>query len=365
MNSVDSRTQPTAYTLTQEAATTWSKVRTVLLLFFGCILLGTIGYVVLLGWNPLDALYMTFITVVSVGYREIGPLGVTGRIFTMALIFLGLIVVSVFVASVTSLYVERELEKAVRSRRMIRQIQKLREHTILCGAGDTGRQVIEEFRRVKRPLVVIEKDPEIVEDLRETYPDLLVIEGDATKDEVLEAANVRNARGLIASLAEDASNLFVTISARAMNPDLFIVARAVDPHTRAKLERVGANHVISPNVIEGLRMASVVLRPSVVAFLEIITRGADVEMRMEEVLVPPESPLIGKTLREVQIPQRTGLIVLAIRRFEARKFELNPGPQTELRANDRLIVLGEIEKVDLLRSYLNTGAVPAAETEQA
>ncbi len=347
------------YALAQEAATTWNKVRTVLLLFFGCIFLGTIGYIIILGWNPLDALYMTFITVVAVGYKEVGPLGVTGRVFTMALIFLGLIVVSVFVASVTSLYVERELERAFRSRRMIRQIQKLRGHVILCGAGDTGRQVIEEFRRVKRPLVVIEKDPEIAEALRESHPDLLIIEGDATKDEVLQAANVQNARGLIASLAEDASNLFVTISARALNPDLFIVARAVDPHTREKLERVGANHVISPNVIEGLRMASVVLRPSVVAFLEIITRGADVELRMEEVQVPADSPLLGKTLREVQIPQRTGLIVLAIRRAEAKRFELNPGPQTALRADDRLIVLGEIEKVDLLRSYLATGAAPA------
>ncbi|HFE52964.1 MAG TPA: potassium channel protein [Bacteroidetes bacterium] len=344
--------------LAQDVTEVWGKVKTVLLLFFGLVALGTFGYMLIEGWDALDSVYMTIITIASVGYREVGPLHFWGRIFTMSLIFFGLIVVSVFVASVTSLYVERELQKAFRSRRMLKQIQKLRDHVILCGAGDTGRQVIEEFHRVGQPLVAIEKNPEHVQGLSEAFPDLPIIEGDATKDETLVAANIQHARGLISSLAEDADNLFVVISARALNPNLYIVARAVDPHTQQKLVRAGANHVISPNVIEGLRMASVVLRPSVVDFLEIIMRGGEVEMRLEEIDVPDDSPLIGRSLRELQIPQRTGLIVLAIRRKSGRRFELNPGPQTVLHAGDRLIVLGEINEVDLLRTYLRTGTVP-------
>ena len=319
------------------------------------IFLGVVGYSILEGFAFLDALYMTFITFSTVGYQEIGPLTIAGRIFTMFLILFGLVVISMLSASVTSLLVRRELLSNFKTKRMKKQIQSFKGHTILCGAGETGKTVIEEFVHARKKIVVIEERAEVIEWILEQYPKLLVVQGDATKDEVLVEANIQNASSLITALSEDTDNLFVVISACSIKPDLLVISRAVDAHTAGKMYKAGATHVISPNLTEGMRMAAVVLRPNVVSFLDVAMRDQEMSFRLEEVTVPRDSVYHKKSLRELEIPQRTGLIVIAIRKEEKgeSKFIFNPQSSTVIKEGDKLIVLGDIERVEKLHGLLH------------
>jgi voltage-gated potassium channel len=319
--------------------------------------IGVTGYVVIEDWSLFDAIYMTIISFTTVGFQEIGTLGKVGRVFTMFIIFFGVILIAMLSASVTSIFVRNELLSSRKIKKMKKHITSLKDFTLLCGAGDTGMQVIKEFMDAGKDLVIIDDKPDVIEQLRETYPDLPIVAGNATKDEVLEEANIRNASGLIATLSVDADNFFVVVSARALNPDLKIISRSVDPHTEDKLYKAGANHVISPNVIGGTRMAAAMLRPAVVSFLEVMMRGSDVSMRMEEVTVPPNSAIDGKTLMDAQIPQKTGLIVIAIKNPENGKLIFNPSSATILNSNDILIVLGDPDKCDRLRKLLLDGSI--------
>jgi voltage-gated potassium channel len=285
---------------------------TVFLSLLILLIIGVAGYVLIEGWGWLDALYMTFIAFSTVGFREIGTMGPYGRIFTMFIILFGLVLLSMLSASVTSLLVRRELLPSFKTKKMKKMIESLEGHTILCGAGETGETVIEEFINARKPLVVIDKEEEVLEELRELYPNLLLVDGDATKDEVLLEANIEKARGLITALRDDADNLFVVISARSLNPNLIIITRAIDAHTQSKMYKAGATHVISPNITEGSRMAAMVLRPTVVSFLDVMMRDEEMSFRLEEITVPAGSAFHGKTLREGEIPQRTGLIVIAM-----------------------------------------------------
>ena len=317
---------------------------------------GIVGYIFLERLQFLDALYMTIITFSTVGFGEIVPLDAKGRIFTIFLILFGLIILSMLSASVTSFLVRQELITNIKTRRMKREIQKLRGHTILCGAGETGKTVIEEFRHARKPLVVIEEQQDVIEWVLEQYPDLLIIMGDATKDEVLIEANIESAEALITALSEDTDNLFVVISARSLNPKLKVIARAVDPHTAGKMYKAGATHVVSPNLTEGMRMASVVLRPNVVSFLDIAMRNQEMSLQLEEVTVPPDSEFHGKTLRELEIPQRTGLIVIAIKKAnQDLPFIYNPQSSTVIHSGDKLIVLGDAERLERLHRLIHNG----------
>ncbi len=326
--------------------------QTVILLIILLTIAGISGYVLLEGWSWFDALYMTLISISTVGFKEVRQLSSAGRILTMMIILAGMVVVAMLSASVTSFFVRNDLLTNRKRYRMRREIEKLNGHTILCGAGDTGRTIINEFRRSNRPLVVIEQKQENVELLDLLYPGLLVLTGDATKDESLIEANIHQAAGLITALSLDADNLFVVISARALNPKLTIISRSLDPQTDPKLYRSGASYVISPNMVEGIRMASVILRPTVVSFLDVVMGDDELELRMEEIIVGKESSLFGKTLSDAKIPQRTGLIVIAIRKAEADKWMFNPGPATMINAGDTMIVLGHPLKIDKLLALL-------------
>ncbi len=217
---------------------------------------------------------------------------------------------------------------------------------------DTGLNVIKEFIHAHKPLVVIEENTDKLAYLSESFPNLPVIAGDATKDQSLEEANIKNAGGLITALAVDADNLFVVVSAKSLNPNLTIIARSLDSHTEDKLYRAGANYVISPNIVEGLRMASVMLRPTVVSFLEVMMRGDEKSFRMEEVKVPQGSRLQDKSLADAKIPQRTGLTVIAVKRAATSEWIMNPSSSTVLNVNDHLIVMGNSEKIDKLCDLL-------------
>ncbi len=324
------------------------------------VVLGTLSYVFIEKWDMLDALYMTLITITTVGFGEVHPLSPPGKVLTLLVLLGGVIAISLWISEITRFAVERELGTAFRRRKMRKEIQKLRNHVIICGAGETGRVVVKEFVRSRQKFVVIEKDPEIIEQSRETHPDILIIEGDATKDEVLLEANIEQAKGLITALSSDTENLFVTISAKTLNKNIVMVSRAVEADTLSKLYQVGADHVISPNITEGLRMAAVMLRPSVVSFLEVVTLGEDIDLYMEEVPIREGSRLVNISLARAQIPQKIGLIVIAIRKRDG-KFIYNPKSTTHLECGDVLIVLGKPSQVDRLREYIAEGKI-AAET---
>jgi voltage-gated potassium channel len=313
---------------------------------------GTVGYRLIEQWSWFDSLYMSVITATSVGFSEVHPLTPSGRLFTMVLLVFSVVGLGLLWAITTALIVELDLTDIFRRKRMHKKIEDLSGHYVVCGAGRMGRVIVGEMIRAGVSCLLIERDRARIESLLDRYPDLLFIEGDATKDHCLEAAGIRRAKGLAAALAEDTSNLFLCLTARALNQDLVIASRAIDGESVAKMHQAGANHIISPNVTGGVRMVATLLKPSVVSFLDAATIADEVSLRLEELAVPPRSRLAGKSLAEARIPQETGLIVLALRRRESHEPAVfNPGPDTRLGEGDVMIVLGMQEQVDRLREF--------------
>jgi voltage-gated potassium channel len=323
-----------------------------ILYFLLVFLVGMSGYVLLEGWGWFEALYMTVTTVTSVGFMEVEPLSPAGRTFTMVLIALGLTGLGIWWALFTALIVELDLGGVLRRRFIMRNIGRLSGHTIVCGVGRMGRVVAGEMVNAGHPFVVIERDPARAAMAQGLYPGLLVIEGDATRDQTLKDAGVSKAAGLAACLQDDADNLLVCIAARDLNPKLVLVARAYNEESVERLRRAGADHVISPNYTGGIRMAFSLLRPHVVSFLDCVISGPGIELRLEQAAIPTRSHLVGRTLAEARIPQRTGLIVIGLRRAgQSGPPTYNPGPETRLEAGDVMIVLGNVEQVQQLRQY--------------
>jgi voltage-gated potassium channel len=321
------------------------------LLALGAItVIGVVGYIVFEGWSFTDAVYMTVITVTTVGYREVRPLDTTGQLWTMALLITG--VGTLFYAAVSS--VELVVEGAIRGyfgrRRMQAAVGKLNGHYILCGYGRVGRQVAREFARDGVPFVVVDQEPGIIEEcLVEGYLALL---GEASDDTVLEEAGVRRARGLVAAVDSDADNVFVVLSARKLNPKLNIVARASSDESAAKLEIAGADRTLSPYAVGGRRLASLATQPLVVDFLDIVTRGEKgLEFRLEEFGVPEDSFIAGQSIGELRIGERTGAMILATRNSEGT-FDTSPSASDRIRAGDTLIVLGTREQISRLERLM-------------
>jgi voltage-gated potassium channel len=293
---------------------------------------------------------MTVITIATVGYREMGELSRAGMWFTIGLILFGVAAVGFAVSSLTAMIVGGEMRDVFKGRKMESAIAKLQDHYIICGSGVVGREVALELGKAGRRFVVVERNLEASE-LR-SEPGVLFVEGDATDDETLRAAGIDRARGLISALREDASNVFVTLTARQLNPRLLIVSRASEPGTESKLLRAGADRVVSPYQIGGRRMASVALRPSVVNFLDVVTAHGSASLRVEEVAVGAGSPLIGSRVREADIGQRTGAIVLGIQGEAGLCHLSSPGASLAsavIRAGDILIALGDESQVNLLK----------------
>jgi len=322
------------------------------LYFIALFLIGASGYWFLEGWGWFESLYMAVTTVSSVGYMEVRPLTPAGRTFTMVLIFLGVSGLGLWWALTTALIVELDLGGVLRRRRTMRSIEHMKDHYIICGAGRMGRIVVGEMLQAGHPFVVIEQDPAQIATVVDIDPDILVIEGDATREQTLKRARVEAAGGLATCLAEDADNLLVCLTAGDLKADLPMVARAYNEESIGKLRRAGAEHVVSPNQTGGIRMAFTLLRPHVVSFLDCVITDAGIELRLEQATIPDSSHLVGRTLSAAQIPQRTGLIVLGLRRAGADGPPLyNPGPETCLEAGDVMIVMGESDRVQKLRDY--------------
>ena len=308
---------------------------------------GTAGYMYLEGWPVQQALYMTVITLSTVGFGEAAPLSVHGKWFTIAFIGLGFTAAGVAVAGITAFLVQGELKNLVRGRRVDRQIERLQNHYVLCGCGAVGREIALEFTRANVPFVIVEISAEEAQ----IPPDLnaLVIEGDASSEDVLRRAGVARARGLIAAMGHDPENVFVTLTARQLNPDIQIVARANEKGTESKLLHAGADRVISPFEIAGRQMASTVLRPSVLSFLDTVVHAAGVDLHLEEVSVDASSTMVGHTLRESNLGNRTGCIIVAVHGADGQA-RSDPGWNTVLStltvgAGDRLIALGSDEQI--------------------
>ena len=320
-----------------------------LLLLFILLAAGTIGYRIIEKWNWLDCLYMTIITTSTVGYKEIGPLSQTGKIFTMGLILYSVIMVAFIVGYFTKHLVESEIFLFFGRKKLEKHIQSLKDHTIICGFGRIGSFICRELHQAGKPFVIVENNPETLSEI-ETHS-YLFVRGDATSDDTLIQAGIRRAKALVATVETDADNLFITLTARGLNPDLFILSRAGDESTEKKLLLAGATKVVSPYKMGALRMANIILRPAVVDFAETVFQKRGLNLRIEEFLLTSHSPLTGKTLKDSKLRERFGVIVVAMKRpTEAMLF--NPPPEETLHAGDTLVVLGEPKHLETLEKII-------------
>jgi len=314
-------------------------------------IVGTAGYVLLEGASLLDGLYMTVITLASVGYREVVPLSTHGKVFTICLITLGVGTVSFTIFTIGGIVVEGQVRKIIGRRHLERQIKALNNHYVVCGYGRMGRVLVQQLAEEDVPFVVIENGEEKLQMLAAT--DYLYLAGDATTEDVLEAANIRKATGLVTTVASDADNLFITLSARGMNPELFIIARAFNERSEGKLLLAGANRVVDPFRIGGMRLAHAILRPAVVEFVELATHRAHLELEMEELRVGPGSRLAGVALKESQIRTHFGLMIIAMKRTDGSML-YNPPSDTVIGEGDVLITIGKPEDLKELENVLLT-----------
>ncbi|MFA6091850.1 MAG: potassium channel protein [Elusimicrobiota bacterium] len=318
-------------------------------IFTVVLLIGTCGYVFIEGWSAFDALYMTVITVATIGYGEVHPLSNAGRAFTIFLIFGGLGAVGYAFSSITAFIVEGELNDVLRRRRMKAKISALKEHYIVCGGGNTGRTIMEELFKTGRPFVGLELDAAKRALLEERG--WLVLQGDALRDEMLSEAGIERAHGLFCALADDRDNSFVAVSARGLNPRLRIVSRLHDPSIREKLLRSGADAAVSPGHIGGMRMASEMVRPATVGFLDSMLRehsgGA---YRFEDVAIPAGSPLIGKSLQEAKGSGPETALIVAVK--GPAGYETNPSLERCIAPGESIVALGSMEQVRSLRARI-------------
>lgn len=303
--------------------------------------LGTLGYW-LLGYTPLDALFQSVTTVTTVGFAQSHPLGTAGKVFTVVLVLVGVGTAFYAFGLLLEVLVEGQLARTLWRRRMDRTIARMAGHIIVCGWGRVGQVIAEQLVRRDVPVVVVDADPLRVEGLDRPY-----VLGDATDDAVIEAAGVRRARALVTAMSTDVANLYVTLSARTINPDLFIVGRVRVAASEEKLRRAGADRVVNPQAIGGARIAAMLVEPHVAEFLDVVTHEAGVEFRLSELTLAPGSPLAGCTLGGAHIRRATGALVLAVR-DPSGSFLTNPTPETVMTGGQVLIAIGTQQELAAL-----------------
>jgi len=306
--------------------------------------IGTSGYAVLEGWTWMDGLYMTFITLSTIGFQEIHTLSDAGRLFTLGLGITGIGLLTFVVARGAQLLLASE---RLRERRIMKQIDRLSDHYIICGYGRVGQRLAEDLEAAGRPFVVVDIAEEEISQLRNS--ELLHVKGDAENEAILRKAGIERARCVILTLPEDSSNVFVALTAREMNPDLFILARTVDHDNRSKLLHAGADKVIAPSEVGADRMAQVVLRPNVDEFMERVLHANALSLQIDEVEVHPSAPLAGQSLAESNFRQQFDAVVIGIIDADTGEMTFNPTPSARIEAGDILIVLGDSDVIQSLR----------------
>jgi len=320
-----------------------------LLMLFGIICVGTAGYMLIEKWNFMESLYMTVITITTVGYKEIRPLSDPGKIFTMFLIFTGVGIIAYTLGLVAQAMVEFQIMAILGRKKLGLKIKSLKDHYILCGYGKIGRVVANELKSRDVPILIIEKNPELRELLERDGHAYII--ADATIEDVLIDAGIERAKGLIVLLSSDADNLFLTMTAKTLNPNLFVLSRAEEEHTYNKLLRVGADKVVMPHIIGGQKMANLIVKPAVSEFLELTVHNREIELEIEELMVEKGSPLTGITLGESGIRQKTNVIIVAIRKKEGQMV-FNPSSMTRIEEGDILIALGQRDGLRRLKMLL-------------
>ncbi len=309
------------------------------------VVIGVSGYMLIERWNFLDAIYMVVTTVLTIGFQEVRPLSSMGRIFTIFVALAGVGTALYAATQVMEIIVEGEILGYRKRKKMDRRILEMRDHYIICGFGRVGHQVAAEFAAGKFPFVVIDSKPETAVELEPKGVPHLV--ADATSDDILEEAGIRRAKGLVACSDSDVANVYVTLSARDLNPGLYIVARASQRETEKKLKTAGANRVISPYFISGRRMAALVVKPVTSDFLDLVTHGGEVEFRLHEIAIPTGSPMVLKSLADAEIRDKTGAVVLAIQKADG-SFNLQPHASSVINQGDTLVVIGTQEQIESL-----------------
>lgn len=317
----------------------------IVLVIFG----GTVGYQIIEGWSFIEALYMTIITISTVGFKEVGQLSNAGRIFTIFLILGGIIVITSGISLIFSSIIEGTFGEIIRRQRMEKKLAKIKNHFIICGFGAVGEDVVNEFIRENKPFVLIEKDKNVLNKLLKEFPGIIFVIGDATDDEILKNAQIEKAKGILAVLGKTADNLYICLSARSLNPKLRIIARVIESESIDKLKKAGADYVFSPEKIGGIRLAAAALKPAVTSFLDAIIRGEYLDLVLNEVEVQEHSHIVRKTLKESEISKNIGIIISAIKSANTDKLIFNPSSKTIVNPSDILIVFGSSDQIKQLK----------------
>ena len=322
----------------------WVKqVKKIVVLFLAISVYGTLGYILIEGWSVVDALYMTAVTVSTVGYSEVHPLSLSGKAFTISLIVVGVGAFLYIISSIAEFVVSGQLTGALGRRRMKKTIDAMKDHYIICGYGRVGHQVALELQREGVPFVVVDTNEHVGQDcVQKGY---LFIKGDASNDEVLKEAGIMRAIGLVTATDADADNVYITLSARNLKSDLFIVARSNLEKSEFKLIKAGADRVICPDSLGGRRLASLLIRPTVIEFLDVVMYSAEIELLMEEVIVHKRSPFVGETIEDVRRKCIAGPNILALKKRGQEQMIASPDLKTVVDEGDRFVALGTKEQL--------------------
>lgn len=305
---------------------------------------GVGGYMFIEDWSLLDSLYMTVITIASVGFMEVHPLSAQGRVFTIFLILLGTGVLVYGVSTIIAFIVEGELTDTLRRRKMQNKIAAMKGHFIVCGVGQTGKHVMEEMIRTGKDVVAIDREPAKIKLLEEHG--ICHVQGDATHNSVLKAAGIEKALGIVSALPSDAENLLVVFTAKRLNSGIRVISKAVEEESEQKIRMAGADSVVMPNYIGGLRMASELIRPSVVSFLDIMLRSQEKTIRVDELAIEELSPFRDKTLQATGILSKKDVTVVALSRQSENSYVFNPPQDTILKPGDVVILMGDIKAIN-------------------
>jgi voltage-gated potassium channel len=314
------------------------------------VLAGTVGFHYIEGWPWFDGFYMAVTTFTTIGYQEVHPLSHAGRIFNVGIILSGVSLVFLAIGTLTQALLEFELQSFFGRRRMERDISRLSNHYIICGAGRVGRSAARELARRPVPFLVIEQNE--IKAARYNNENWLIMVGDATQEQTLRDARIERARGLVAATTTDATNLYIVLTARALNPELKIIARASEEDAEKHLLTAGADSVVSPYIFAGHRIAQSFLRPHVVSFLDTATTHLGMDLEIGEVCVGRDSSFAGKTIETSRIRQDRGVIILAIKRQQGMRF--NPSPEDRIEPGDFLIAMGEPSQLRQLEQMAAT-----------
>jgi len=320
------------------------RIRNAIIALAIAIVFGTIGFSVIEGWSLPDSFYVTVQTLTTVGYGDIPPRSVAGRGFAVLIMLIGVGGVALAASTIVQSVVQSELVSTFGQRRQSKRMSKLHGHYIICGSGRVGSHLVRDLQRADEAFVIVENDGSRAAEFSQRGFNVLV--GDATLEETLREAGVERARGLAACLPNDADNVYVVLTARDLNPQLHIVARAAEEQAEAKLVRAGANHVVAPTIIGGHRMAVSLTKPAVGEFFDSIT-GSKLGLGFEQVLVERGSPLVGKPLRETPIRAELDIVIISIRRAGG-EMVFNPAAEAIIEAGDILIAIGQIEALTRL-----------------